>query len=297
MLKWVKMQKLLQLRRIKICCKFFIQFKTLFQSCFYRCTQKCTVISCPNVDDAPGRGALFFFNFPQDKEVCQVWKQKCGIASHHPVSTAKVCASHFRAMDFKGSKRKLIADAVPRENLHWMVGAPEIKASDLNYNKQTRRWEVIVELESGKNNTSSLDNQTVDWCDVQEEVNHSLLLEERYSRLLEEDKKWVKAHGVYKRKIAGLNQRFIRIKGEIEKHRGKSTMNPDESLIYKMFSQAQINFLLAKKKVVWSHDDMARAFTLRQAGNKELYLYLKDTLNMPLPSLSSVQKWAAAKLS
>lgn len=67
-----------------------------------------------------------------------------------------------------------------------------------------------------------------------------------------------------------------------------------KNLLAKVFSCAQIGVLLRKRKVVWSDDDLAMAFTLRHMGSKECYLYLKQILNFPLPALSCVQKWAAS---
>lgn len=66
------------------------------------------------------------------------------------------------------------------------------------------------------------------------------------------------------------------------------------NLLTKVFSQAQIGVLMKKKKIIWSDDDLAMAFTLRHMGGKDCYLYLKHTLNMPLPALLCVQKWAAS---
>lgn len=227
------------------------------------------------MDDARARMGPHFFDFPEDPEICRVWKEKCGVASHHPVDAAKVCADHFRSIDFDKSKRKLAVDAIPRENLNWMFGASEVKITDLKYNQETRRWGVL------------------DLEEVRREVDKGVLLQQRYADLVEEEMKLTKHQRIYERKIASIYRTSGNIRAAIEKHRGNATANLGE-LIYKVFSKAQINFLLGKKKVVWSHDDMARAFTLRQAGNKEVYLYLKNTLNMPLPCLSSVQNWAAA---
>lgn len=67
-----------------------------------------------------------------------------------------------------------------------------------------------------------------------------------------------------------------------------------EAVLRSLFSEAQISLLKGnKEKVYWSDDDLAQAFTLRHMGGKELYLYLKNTLNYPLPALSCVQAWAA----
>ncbi|CAH0552769.1 unnamed protein product [Brassicogethes aeneus] len=70
--------------------------------------------------------------------------------------------------------------------------------------------------------------------------------------------------------------------------------NRELSTITKIFSATQINYLRGRK-TFWSDDDLAMAFTLRHVGSKKLYLYLRNTLNMPLPALSCVQKWMAKR--
>lgn len=102
-----------------------------------------------------------------------------------------------------------------------------------------------------------------------------------------------------KKKLDFYNQRIVSATTEIENlanllRKYLGMRGKPEQILSKVFSEAQINLLMGKKKVVWSHDDMAMAFTLRHVGNRESYLYLKDILNIPLPSLSSVQRWVAS---
>lgn len=59
------------------------------------------------------------------------------------------------------------------------------------------------------------------------------------------------------------------------------------------FSKAQVELLCGKKKkVFWSNDDIAKAFTLRYLG-KRSYTFLRSNLKFPLPHLSTLQKWAS----
>lgn len=102
-------------------------------------------------------------------------------------------------------------------------------------------------------------------------------------------------------KIAQVNLQIMkkaavtqRLQMRCERIRRKCNGSMKKSLLTKVFSHAQIGVLMGKKKVVWSDDDLAMAFTLRHMGNKDCYLYLKETLNFPLPALACVQKWAAS---
>lgn len=92
------------------------------------------------------------------------------------------------------------------------------------------------------------------------------------------------------RKIAVTQQ----LKMNCKRMKIKFSRSQKKNLLTKVFSNAQIGILMNKKKVLWSDDDLAMAFTLRHMSNKECYLYLKETLNIPLPALSCVQKWAAS---
>jgi hypothetical protein len=47
-----------------------------------------------------------------------------------------------------------------------------------------------------------------------------------------------------------------------------------------------------KKRINWTRDEQAVAFTLRYYS-KKCYLYLRNKLHYPLPSLSSLRKWAS----
>lgn len=70
--------------------------------------------------------------------------------------------------------------------------------------------------------------------------------------------------------------------------------DPTGKVIHKVFSKAQRELLLGRKKVFWGDLDLAKAFSLRHIAGKECYLYLRDVLNIPLPALSAVQRWAAS---
>lgn len=64
-------------------------------------------------------------------------------------------------------------------------------------------------------------------------------------------------------------------------------------LLKTVLTQNQIDLLSKKKKRVnWTREEIAVAFTLRYYS-KKCYLYLRTSLNYPLPSLSSLRRWAS----
>ncbi|XP_044262178.1 uncharacterized protein LOC123009737 isoform X2 [Tribolium madens] len=233
---------------------------------------KCTVISCPNYFHKVLSQAdeHIFFDFPSDEDVCATWKEKCGISAYHDVSNSKICSTHFRQTDYTDNTKSVLKpEAIPRENLGWMFGMPEVKLT------KTPKFELIKEA-----------------------VDTNERLVQRFEELMDEMKLLTEKVDLYKKKNENSDKEIFRLRRLIAKYPFKKKNGKIETnLICKVFSQAQINMLLGKKKVVWSYDDMAMAFTLRHIGNRECYLYLKDTLNMPLPSLSAVQRWVASNKS
>ncbi|GJQ74520.1 hypothetical protein Trydic_g21387 [Trypoxylus dichotomus] len=74
-------------------------------------------------------------------------------------------------------------------------------------------------------------------------------------------------------------------------------ISEQKRLLSKVFSESQIKILSGKKKIYWSHDDMAIAYTIRHMSSKRCYIYLTKNLNIPLPGLSSIKRWQALKKS
>lgn len=77
----------------------------------------------------------------------------------------------------------------------------------------------------------------------------------------------------------------------------KSSLSIQEqkNILSKVFSESQIKILNGKKKIYWSNDDMAIGYTIRHMSNKRCYMYLTKNLNIPLPALSSIKRWATLK--
>ena len=225
------------------------------------------MISCPNYYH-PSLSEDHFFPFPKNRSVAKIWTEKCGVAADHPTTAAKVCSDHFKWGDYADDNRTILKpDAIPRDNLGWMVGMPEVK---------------IV-------------GARPEFDQIKEAVNTNEQLKAKFEKLILKQKVLQEKSELYKKKINNVDKEICRLTGLIEKiPLKKNDRKMMSNLIYKVFSQAQINMLMGKKKVVWSYDDMAMAFTLRHVGSRECYLYLKNTLNMPLPALSALQRWSAS---
>lgn len=119
-------------------------------------------------------------------------------------------------------------------------------------------------------------------------------LEDRYKMLMEQNqnlqKEFKKMKLMLKEKesiIEKLNKQIAvhtsNIKEEQEKRENL------ESSLKSFLSRTQINSLLKQKRVVWSSEDIAKAFTLRYLS-KRTYIYLRNTLHYPLPHLSTLKR-------
>lgn len=84
-------------------------------------------------------------------------------------------------------------------------------------------------------------------------------------------------------------------KSKYKKHKNYKESNAHinaQILLKKILSDNQIALLSNKKKRVnWTNEEISTAFTLRYYS-KKCYIYLRSKLNYPLPSLSTLRKWA-----
>lgn len=131
--------------------------------------------------------------------------------------------------------------------------------------------------------------------DIRSTVDQNALLKETLQKLYTENEALLKLYATLEKRHKLKIKKRDALKRKLYDFPKHSITKEQGNLLTQVFSESQINVLLNKEKVYWSHDDMAMAFTLRQMANRETYLYLKKMLNVPLPSLSSVQKWAASK--
>ncbi|XP_074029219.1 uncharacterized protein isoform X2 [Leptinotarsa decemlineata] len=287
---------------------------------------KCAVRSCPNFFlsyEERNKYPFKFHNFPTDKALREVWKEKCGWKENSNITCRlKVCSDHFELNDYirnykeefsnPNFKRQLKRNAIPTKNINKEYFEDDvveafcsIPCSHVNHDTEDY---LDTQLNSGvvlkknmkiiqsdkeslektcciKTMQSSYSNECIKEPGFLEEVkmavDHNEILNKNMSELLLIEKEIKQKLKKCERKIKFVNKKLR--SGKI-----------DKDIIHKVFSDAQINVLQGKKKVYWSNDDLAEAFILRQIGTKQCYLYLKNTLNIPLPSLSCIQRWAAS---
>lgn len=187
-----------------------------------------------------------------------MWWKKCGTTS----GKFRVCQKHFMVSDFDYVRGKKILKniAIPCLYLEGpkvdICNIPKLRTSIIESVKEN--VELFTKLTKLKTHVNSL-NGKITTCNTK----------------------------IRRRKRASVGfQKELR---KIE------TNSLSKNTLSKVFSDAQIGVLAGDDKVVWSNDDLAMAFSLRQLSSKRCYLYLKNTLNIPLPALSCVQRWAASK--
>ncbi|XP_056640229.1 uncharacterized protein LOC130447437 [Diorhabda sublineata] len=262
---------------------------------------KCAVKSCPNKFEKFDENSFSlykFHKFPVNKKLRKLWKLKCGLQKYDHVKGLMVCSVHFNLDDYirnykeefnnPNFKRQLSSSAVPKLKL----GPNQYKnfdISDSDYDTDMDNYQDIAQSTNSKNQVLESDivlkNGPLDLNEVRREVDLNKELEET-SRGLENELKSCE------NKLNAINKsiRTARVKAIHLKKRNRA----EDDILRNIFSNAQINLLLGKK-AVWSNDDLATAFTIRHMGSKKCYLYMKNVLKIPLPSLSCVQKWAATQ--
>lgn len=263
--------------------KFESEDQTLKRSYYFRTPPfKCAVKSCMNSfysfeerDKYPYK----FHQFPNDRTLCNTWRNKCGLRGNTDVSKMMVCSAHFYLDDYQRNykeefanpnfKRQLKSNAVPT---HSLLGTFCESHKETGTGLKDHSYYI-----SGV-------QETLDYNEVKKTVDLNDSLQQKYKDLLAKSR-------LLKQKSQKLVKNTALFKRKLMQHQNNSVEVDD---IQKVFSPSQINLLLGRKKVYWTDDDLARAFTLRHIGGKNCYLYLKNTLNMPLPALSCVQRWASS---
>lgn len=236
---------------------------------------KCAVVECENTFlKYDPQNTVKYHNFPQNVTLRKVWQEVCGLPENFNIDTVKVCSDHFFSHDYdcvydsgikkNKSVRKLRSSAIPSRNLkvNTKLDSKNILLPQLNEIK-----EAVDENQQLKN-----------------------LLETLHK---EKDDLSAKLH-ICNKKLKKTRNAVLRVRKQYLRKKA-SNYQKHRNLLAKVFSDSQIGVLLGRSKVIWSNNDLAMAFTLRQMGSRECYLYLKETLNFPLPALSCVQKWAASK--
>lgn len=93
-----------------------------------------------------------------------------------------------------------------------------------------------------------------------------------------------------------LQHKLIRkLKQQVKKSNRSSqaNFNNTKRLLNRVFTENQIKCLLGTtKKVRWTNEELSLSFTLHYLSIRA-YLFVKNKMNIPLPSLSCLRKWAS----
>jgi len=180
------------------------------------------------------------------------------------------------------SKRILKKNAVPTLHLNVVVtkSASSISRKERFHEKQ--RKSLVNEMLIAENNMENVENDAYSLEKNWESKYLALLgkyklLEEKYENLS---------------KSCRMN--CLRHKKLINHYRKKYAHKQSAALtlMKKVLSENQISLLSKKrKKVFWTAEEISNAITLRYLSRKA-YLFLNNTLKYPLPSLSSIKRWA-----
>ncbi|XP_066255410.1 uncharacterized protein [Euwallacea similis] len=246
---------------------------------------KCAIPSCKNSFlnyQSHQKATYKFHNFPKSLKERLKWNAICQLPADTPHSyVRKVCSEHFTLDDYQrdlkgeflspGTKRSLKPSALPSININYNLEELDkltlypLSSSDEEEEEIAEGTDLASQVENLKYQVISLKNQiTATQFTISKKIKSAKSRKGYLAHFKRDLKKTTKA--IKERKTAPEN----------------------------FLSKAQIELLKGeKKKVFWSDDDLAKAFSIRHMGGKEFYLYMKNTLNYPLPALACVQAWAA----
>lgn len=181
----------------------------------------------------------------------------------------------------------------------------KVKVSDNSKNKEVTGSDEEKDTVNDKNANieteliKKINNKTITWnfkkdCDCG--VSHNCL--KCLLQNLQEENEFLKSRiEVYKEdeiKFKRNEKNFKRTIDKLEKRFNKRDVafeNKAKIAFDHFLSPNQVDILLKKKtKVRWTEEEFTKAFNILQFS-KRFYVYLKDTLNYPLPGFSTLKKW------
>lgn len=219
-----------------------------------------------------------------------IWKETCGLDEGADVDGLMVCSDHFNLDDYVRNykeeflnpnfKRTLKKDVVPTKK----TGTTSTIAVELSESDGEGQIDEVEDDNSSKSpELEAIEKPDGTGLEIAIKENNKLY--RTYRKLLKQQNDLQKEIDEYN---VLINKLRVKVENGEKARRAHCYLS-------KVFSPAQIELLKGKKRrVYWSDDDLASAFTMRHMGGRECYLYLKNTLGLPLPALSCVQKWAAS---
>lgn len=263
----------------------------------------CSVYGCNNNSVTATDPSIRFYYFPKQPDIAEQWIRACawqeniidlntGVQNFSfkfkiifLIFLARICSIHFANDCFTPSNcysKILKYDAIPTLYLPLAILSSENAAVE-NFNDF--KLQSFVKLQSPEEhlrlNTLKQENAT---------------LEKQIDELKSEIDRMRNSFNETKNKLRDTETECNSIRSKYNSLQVSAmSAQKQKSLLSKVFSESQIKILSGKKKIYWSNDDMAMGYTLRHLSNKRCYTYLTKHLNIPLPALSSIKRWATVK--
>ncbi|XP_077259728.1 uncharacterized protein LOC143896053 [Temnothorax americanus] len=283
---------------------------------------RCAVKGCQNIKPQRKSGNLSFFSFPRDEIVCKAWVKAC---KNEEVNTknGRVCSIHFLPTAYKEQtwyqkifssvyKPRLNDGAIPTENLDLDVIDTRNESAlgeveNIEYEDFTafEQQDINENMES----TTSKNQNSMPAKELQRIQKLKCKTPNRKKRIPNESYyyKVMQNNIILRNKLKASEtannklMRKLKIANKMLEVRNRKILKLlDKKRYYKeilerIFTPGQINILLdpkkKQKKTRWCAEDIAAAINLRSISPKA-YRYLRTTMKIPLPSFSTLGKWA-----
>lgn len=275
---------------------------------------RCAVAFCNNslvkTRELNDRPKIIYHSFPKDPNQCKKWAHFCRRAdkSFNPL-TAVICSEHFANEDYERDlkaellkitpKRVLKPNVVPSNfpytntiNPKGCIHPRPTQSIDRDVRFKVRENKKIVE--TILNNEFKLHSETRDGAT---ELN-TAASESSIENLLKENIELREKITLMQSKIDFDSFQIKKLKKEkhnLQRHKFKLDLDTMKArkILKTMFTKNQISILLGmKKRVNWTSEEISLAFTLRYLS-KRCYLFIKRKLKIPLPGISTLQRWAS----
>lgn len=268
----------------------------------------CAIATCKNYKKKTPD--ILFHRFPANDHYKKLWIEKCKRKDAFRPHCSRICSAHFTEEDYERDLknellglpcRKVLTDtAVPSKNLplEIKVGSSSSFCRLENRNVRKRAIERLNQLSPIKKPKMSNDQ------DILNNKNRKLEsdTEKKIKELENENQKLKEYIMKLEKKVEITNIRLRREKtislSKINDFKKKSEFIFQKKLkeeikrIFKnVFTESQIKALIDGKRITkWKEEDIVNAITLRAISHKA-YIYLRNRLEMPLPSISTLKRW------
>lgn len=270
---------------------------------------RCTVAVCLNslikTKRHPETSHIKYHVFPKNQIIKQQWIHRCRRDGQWNPNNAHVCSEHFKDDDFERDLQAELLNTAPRKKLKFSA-VPSLKLGrDIDEETQLRNSERNIRNTSRSNRKIAI--ELVHDCTLQNEtvtgesndggnIESDISMMDQLKRENEELQFKVSSLEV---KAKTDQKRINRLKSELVNLKRKKAkafvLNKKlNEILSTVFTKNQINIILGKRrKVRWTNEEISLAFTLRYFS-KRSYLFIKNKMRIPLPGISTLQKWASS---